>query len=261
MVNEIILCQNFIRDHNDVSSVSLRELRRFNILFDFFVDYLNNKKENNNNDIYIKALCLCLYFCYYIRISNNKLRNKLRKNIENNLKGKNYFDIIQKEKEYIISKIKIPPGIAKNTSLLENVFSLFVCIVNKIPLIICGKPGTSKSLSFQILYDSMKGNRSENDFFKNYPELLVFSYQGSKTSTSEGVQKVFNKARNCLIKNKEKNKKNNEIENNILNINYNNDRENNILNINYNNDIINNNNIFLPKRNTINNKTINNNIF
>ena len=42
----------------------------------------------------------------------------------------------------------------------------------------------------------MKGDRSENNFFKNYPELLVFSYQGSKTSTSEGVKNVFKKARN-----------------------------------------------------------------
>ena len=62
--------------------------------------------------------------------------------------------------------MKIPPGIAKNRALLENIFSLFVCIVNKIPLIICGKPGTSKSLSFQILYDNMNGKRSDNDFLK-----------------------------------------------------------------------------------------------
>ena len=46
----------------------------------------------------------------------------------------------------------------------------------------------------------MKGERSENEFFKKYPEILIFSYQGSKTSTSEGVQKVFNRANICLKK-------------------------------------------------------------
>ena len=204
-IDEIILCQNYIRDHNDVSSVSLRELRRFNILFQFFTDYLNNKNHNNDDQLYINSLCLCLYFCYYIRLSNYKLREELKRKINNIFEGKDYFNIIQKEKEFLASKVNIPPGIAKNSTLLENLFSLFVCIVNKIPLIICGKPGTSKSLSFQILYDSMKGERSDNDFFKKYPELLVFSYQGSKTSTSEGVENVFNKARNCLKKNKEKN--------------------------------------------------------
>ena len=214
-VDEIILCQNYIRENNDVSSVSLRELRRFNILFEFFFKYLNDKKDDNNNnnnnkknneDKCIDSLYLCLYFCYYIRLSNNNLRKELKKKIENVSKDKKgHLKIIQKEKEFIASKVKIPSGIAKNKTLLENIFSLFVCIVNKIPLIICGKPGTSKSLSFQILYDSMKGERSENNFFRKYPELLVFSYQGSKTSTSEGIENVFNKARSCLKKNKEKN--------------------------------------------------------
>ena len=239
-VKGIVLCQNYIREHNDVSSVSLRELRRFNILFHFFVNYLTNKQENNttinkNNDLYdlyIEAICLCLYFCYYIRISNNKLRFELKKEIQKVLKDQKYFDVIKREKNYILSKLNIPHGIAKNASLSENIFSLFVCIVNKIPLIICGKPGTSKSLSFQILYDSMKGKRSEEDFFKQYPELLVFSYQGSKTSTSEGVQKVFNKARNVLIKNKEKNKKNNERINSIDEQNQINDNDINENNIN-----------------------------
>ena len=73
----------------------------------------------------------------------------------------------------------------------------------------CGKPGTSKSLSFQILYDNMRGENLEKDFFKKYPEILIFSYQGSKTSTSEGVQKVFNRANICLKKHLEKIKKNN----------------------------------------------------
>ena len=54
----------------------------------------------------------------------------------------------------------------------------------------------------------MKGERSDNDFFKKYPEILIFSYQGSKTSTSEGVLKVFNKAKMCISKHQEKIKKN-----------------------------------------------------
>ena len=258
IVDEIIVCQNFIRRYNDVSSVSLRELRRFNILFDFFIDYLKSKKEENTQDIYIHSLCLSLYFCYYIRLSNNKLRKELEKEIKNIelFKRKNYFNIIQKEKEFIASKVIVPPGIAKNSTLLENIFSLFVCIVNKIPLIICGKPGTSKSLSFQILYDSMKGDRSENDFFKNYPELLVFSYQGSKTSTSEAIEKVFKKARKCLEKNKEKNKENNKENKN--------NKENNIIlnQKNLNNEInIFNNNIYQNNIDNIIMKTIHQNIF
>ena len=38
-------CHNFIRDQYDASSVSLREIRRFNIFFQFFLDYLKNKSK------------------------------------------------------------------------------------------------------------------------------------------------------------------------------------------------------------------------
>ena len=149
-------------------------------------------------------MCLSLYFCYYIRLSNNKLRKELIKKINNKLKNITSFEqATQNEKNFLMSKMKIPIGIAKNSTLKDNIFSLFICIINQIPLFICGKPGTSKSLSFQILYDNMKGKRSDNDFFKNYPEIFIIPYQGSKTSTSEGVQKVFNKAKNFYKKKKE----------------------------------------------------------
>ena len=42
-------------------------------------------------------------------------------------------------------------GIAKNKVLLENLFTLFVCVYSKIPLFIVEKPGCSKSLSVQLL--------------------------------------------------------------------------------------------------------------
>ena len=42
-----------------------------------------------------------------------------------------------------------------------------MCIINKIPLIIVCKPGTEKSLSFQILYNTMKEEYSENEIFKD----------------------------------------------------------------------------------------------
>ena len=209
-VEEIFGCQNFVREHNDISSVSLRDLRRFNLLFEFFMKYLEEKKENNEkNKILIDSMCLSLYFCYYIGLSNNKLRKELKEKINQKFKNGIFFeDIILKEKEFLISTMKIPSGIAKNRTLKENIFVLFVSIINKIPLIMCGKPGTSKSLSFQILYDSMKGERSDSEFLKKYPEILIFSYQGSKTSTSEGVQKVFTKVKNSLKKYQERKLKN-----------------------------------------------------
>ena len=33
----IVICHNFIREHSEISSVSLREIRRFNIFYEFFM--------------------------------------------------------------------------------------------------------------------------------------------------------------------------------------------------------------------------------
>jgi len=82
-------------------------------------------------------------------------------------------------------------GIALNRTLRENLFSCFTCIDNNVPIIIVGKPGTGKSLSFQILYNSMKGEYSESKFFKDKGKLYRYYYQGSETSTAEGIEQVF----------------------------------------------------------------------
>ena len=96
-------------------------------------------------------------------------------------------------------------GIAKNRALLENIFTLFVCVNAKIPLFIVGKPGCSKSLSVQLLFNSMKGEISDNYLFKTMPKLISSSYQGSLGSTSKGVLNIFKKARQFLEKETEEN--------------------------------------------------------
>ena len=105
----------------------------------------------------------------------------------------------------MIKHIEKGAGIALNRALRENLFTCFTCIDNKIPLIIVGKPGTGKSLSFQILYNTLKGEYSENDMFKNKGKLYRYYYQGSETSTAEGIEQVFNKASNAQKKNKDRN--------------------------------------------------------
>ena len=82
----------------------------------------------------------------------------------------------QKEQEYILDNIEIKEGIAKNRALLENIFTLFVCVISKVPLFIVGKPGCSKSLSVQLLFKSMKGESSENNLFHTLPKLILTSY-------------------------------------------------------------------------------------
>ena len=63
-------------------------------------------------------------------------------------------------------------AIALNRALRENLFACFVCIDNNVPLIIIGKPGTGKSLSFQILYNSLKGEYSDSEMFKEKGKII-----------------------------------------------------------------------------------------
>ena len=215
--NAIIEAQDFVRDKNDVSSVSLREIRRFSIFYEFFVDYfLKNKKtfeKLDQNESYIKiddfyknltkseiyknSIKLSIYLCYYMRLTSQEFRKQLATKM-NKLFGDNFIEIPEHEQQFIAGNIELGVGIAKNRALLENLFTLFACINAKIPLFIVGKPGCSKSLSVQLLFKAMQGDSSDNFLFKSLPKLFINAFQGSLGSTSKGVLNIFKTARNIL---------------------------------------------------------------
>jgi len=95
--------QKFIRNKNGISSVSLREIRRFSILYEFLYGYLKNKKEiylienykidNEDNEFYKKlneielhiySIILGVFVCYYLRISDIEERNEFRELMNHN---------------------------------------------------------------------------------------------------------------------------------------------------------------------------------
>ena len=219
-VNLVKQCHFFIKNNSDSSSVSLRDIKYFNIFYKGFIKYYEYLKELSNkqkvgliakkahlND-YLKmdkysikknSINLSIYISYYLRLPTKSLRKEICKLLDQ------YFDqgflhIPIKESKFILDQIYINPhrGIAKNNPLRENIFCELFCLINKIPLIICGKPGNSKSLSVQLLLDNMKGKSSLNEFFKNpdMKEVISYPFQGSTTCTSKGIKKTFDKARN-----------------------------------------------------------------
>ena len=222
--NSIIEAQDYVREKNDVSSVSLREIRRFSIFYNFFVEYLRKKKnlflEIDENeifggvdpfyknltdfDIYKYSINLSVYICYYLRLTKKQFRDELAHKMNKHF-GFEFKEIPKKEELYISNNIEMKEGIAKNRALLENLFALFVCVNSKVPLFIVGKPGCSKSLSVQLLFKAMKGENSKNLLFKTLPKLMLNSYQGSLGSTSKGVLNIFKKARAIIEKEDEEN--------------------------------------------------------
>ena len=216
IVDSITFCHDFIREKYDKSSVSMREIRRFGIFFEYFIKYFNKF-----DDTYKKmkaSLNLTLYLCYYLRLNDKDYRKELATKLNKFYDTKNFLKIPENEIKNITSKMFIEKGkgIALNRALRENLFTCFICIENTVPLIIIGKPGTGKSLSFQILYNTLKGEYSENEMFRDKGKLYRYYYQGSETSTAEGIEQIFDKALNAQIKHKKstennKNKKENKI--------------------------------------------------
>ena len=181
----------------------------------------------------IKSIICSIYLCYYIRLTNEErrgnfeytLRNKLLQianvhceEIEEDTKGdlfsqiryqklrdelrekniQKFSDLLKIEEDFLLEQVELDKGIGKNQLLKENLFLLFLALVTKIPLIIVGKPGTGKSLSAQLIYNSMRGKYSKpkngkKSFFTKYPQINQTYFQGSETTTPEDIEELFKK--------------------------------------------------------------------
>jgi E3 ubiquitin-protein ligase RNF213 len=67
-------------------------------------------------------------------------------------------------------------GIAVNLALKENVFAIIPCVMNKIPIFICGKPGCSKSMAISLIFESLKGDKSSDLYFKQLSSIIMVSF-------------------------------------------------------------------------------------
>ena len=200
-------CHRKFREWEDVSSVSLRDVVRYKILFTWFAQSIKKrlelKKEKNKRpgNLYQQAAVLSLLHCYFLRISSQNRRNEFLNEVFDKF-SMNRKDVelllYEEENDFLERMSPLPEGIAKNQALRENVFALIVCIVNKIPLFICGKPGCSKSLAIQLVFTHLRGRKSKDPYFRTLPELIPTSYQGSEYCTSESILSVFARAEKYL---------------------------------------------------------------
>ena len=177
----------------------------------------------------IKSIICSIYICYYIRLTSSEKRAKFEISLQKVLlkianyycekecdnefngdllskikyqrlrydlrceKSKKFSDLLRIEEDFLLRQIEMEHGIGKNILLKENIFLLFVSLVTKIPLIMVGKPGSSKSLSIQLILNSMRGKYSKSRFFLKYPQIIATYFQGNLDTTPEEVGELFNK--------------------------------------------------------------------
>ena len=188
------------------------------------------KRDNNERNNKLRSIICSIYLCYYVRltserkrynfemelrpillklvnneenidekgyhlmekIKNQDLKNEIENRPEENIN--NFSDFLKVEQNYLIDQIELDKGIGKNDLLKENLFLLFFSVLTSIPLIIIGKPGTDKSLSTQLIYNSMRGKYSKNKFFKQFPQIIQIYFKGSENTQPEDIEVLFKKA-------------------------------------------------------------------
>lgn len=215
-VKLLIVSQEFVKNEEGNSCcVSLRDVERCKRLVIWFLRMLKEKDNsilNKPNKLESNAIILALSICYDCRFPDNEVRKCYRRKIAASSEmmadlqlndEESIKKIIVDQQNDILNRMELPPGTAKNTALRENVFVILVCILNRIPVFVVGKPGCSKSLSMQLIRSNLRGKDSSDSFFSTQPQLYCVSFQGSESSTSDGIIKVFNKAQNYHEINKE----------------------------------------------------------
>ncbi|CAF0807414.1 unnamed protein product [Didymodactylos carnosus] len=201
IVTLICESQSHMRRMEDVSSVSLRDVVRYRQLYNWFHKSIRHRRVAIRSPltVEVRAALLALLFCYYLRLYSSRDKQQYRELLESNLpdhlKNLNIEKLLEDEENDFIKRMILPRGTAKNHALCNNIFTVLICIINHIPIIVCGKPGCSKTSAVQIVLNNIKGKKSNDKYFQTLPELRPVSYQGSKTCTSESIEKVFERAK------------------------------------------------------------------
>ena len=170
------------------SCVSQRDIQRVFKITEF-LDYIND--ENTPRNIQ-KFIIVAIGLVYYFRLDDT-FRIQFRNEIDK-LFGLTFSKTLNKYVDEFIKRVKIPPGIAETNALKENLFATLICTtMSKIPLIIVGAPGTSKTLSFNLTISNVKGGESPRAYFRNakFPALEIHHCQCYRHSTPNEIEKVF----------------------------------------------------------------------
>ena len=103
--------------------------------------------------------------------------------------------IITRAQKQLVDNLEVESGVSMNQALTENLFVSIVCIINKIPIFIVGKPGTSKTLCMKVVQSNLQGKQSPKKYWQSFPAINLYQYQCSPLSTSESIKYQFESAR------------------------------------------------------------------
>eukprot|EP00767_Chilomastix_cuspidata_P004821 gnl/Chilomastix_cuspidata/4994.p1 GENE.gnl/Chilomastix_cuspidata/4994~~gnl/Chilomastix_cuspidata/4994.p1 ORF type:complete len:3521 (-),score=913.51 gnl/Chilomastix_cuspidata/4994:49-10611(-) len=217
LAETIIACHAFLHSATlDASwTCSLRDTRRAVRFFAFFIEhqdlFMRSRTRRRTlgrrsvNNPLLLALVLSVHVAYVVRLPKTELRRELIGRVSHVLRKHrlmldlwrfvrtNIFeDIVNYAQRELLKLLDTPQGIAHSKALGENTLVLFAGICTRTPVIIVGPPGTSKSLALSLIISLFDKGSDGFHGGKPLPRVMLLSYQGSETATSEGILTVAN---------------------------------------------------------------------
>ena len=212
----------------EVSVVSLRDVVRCIKLFAWFKDsgskiktISKDKRSRGENaqaaasEAALESMVLALCHCYHFRLmedppkgmrgrrdfkealaavaKTSKFVKGLDQALQDQINMDWYETVLNTMMHLFITALgELPAGIAPNAALKENVFMMVVCIMNRVPLIVVGKPGSSKTLAMMLIRDAFSQTTKAPLFQQcGFNDMEMFPYQCSKHSTAEEIENRF----------------------------------------------------------------------
>ena len=207
-LNHLKKCKGISEDEAKIScrsAVSQRDIQRVFVIYDWLQKVFKKcNKYSKESDFHrsLRGVFVALAIAYYFRL-NSADRMKFKEEMEKNeMIGKSavtvsFSQALQDELDWLIARTSLPPRIAPTEALKENIYATVVCTMTKIPLIIVGPPGSSKTLSFKIVTSNLQGDVSETEDFRDpdvFKSIDPHYYQCSRHSTSTEIETVFERA-------------------------------------------------------------------
>ena len=184
------------------SSVSQRDIQRVFTFYEWLMKvYVKCQPYGDSEDYHQVAIMVSLALVYYLRLDDSYRAQYIEAMHKSAhlAGGLPFTNILQREIDWYISEMDIPPGIAKTEALKENIFSIILCTMTHTPLIIVGPPGCSKTLSFNLVTANLRGQESKMKLFRDteiFHSLDPHYYQCSHRTTSNEIQTVFSRSIN-----------------------------------------------------------------
>ena len=185
------------------SCVSQRDIQRVFTFYTWLIQLYKkyNPHKESEKLFHRRAVMVALGLVYYMRLNSNYRENyrNLLDSCDKLLDEVTFSEAYEAAIQWFTEQLELPSGIAKTIALKENVCAIAVCTMTRTPLIIVGDPGTSKTISFNIVTANLKGKESKIKLFRNteiFKSLDAHFYQCSKRTTSVEIEKVFTRAIN-----------------------------------------------------------------